>query len=291
MSRKIGFVLTILFSFILIGLLEFVSCGFSLEYLTTFEFWFKLTTCTFANFLILYTTADKDITDSYEKNEEICKTENSLKSIIKTSVYPDFDDYLSELNRKRKADAWKDKISRKISKLDKKANLKDNETLWYGTEEQKSENLYCKKRKQLEYKMSDEYINKHILFIHIKYNKLKKYVILTGCDQRADDYKLTTNQGWRIIKDNKYRIFMSMVITLTLASLIPDLKTFTWVALIIFGFKLLVLLYNFISGKQYAIHYQRNIILPDFKYREDIIIDYLKWKKIKRSDVNETISM
>jgi hypothetical protein len=82
-----------------------------------------------------------------------------------------------------------------------------------------------------------------------------------------------------------------MIITLTLSSLIPDLKDFTWVMLIVFGFKVFILAYNFIVGKQYAIHYQRYIILPDFKYREDIIIDYLKWKKNRRGDVNETISM
>ena len=277
--RKLGFVLTILLSFILCGSLELVSGDFSLQYISTFEFWFKLTANLTANFLVLYTVADKDIVDSYEKNKTIVDNDRELRETVDTSVYPDFDEYLAIENKQRKIIAWKAYISHQIFKLEKKAKLKDNEIYWYGTEEEKKENKYCKKRKQLEFKMSDEYINRNIIFIKIRYYKLKKYVVLTGCEQQSKEYRLTTNRSWKIINDNKYRFLISTAFTMFLSSFIPDIKDFTYATAIVFACKIFILTWNLFVGKNYAISYQRNTIIPDQKYRKDVLTKYLIWRK------------
>ena len=287
MMRKIGFVLTILLSFVLCGSLELVSGGFNLQYLETAEYWFKLVANLTANFIVLYTVADKDIVDSYEKNEEIVKNDKELKEAVETGVYPDFDEYLALENKNRKIVAWKAYIAHKIFKLEKKAKLKDNEVYWYGTDEEKAENKYCKKRKQLEFKMSDEYVNRNIIFIKIKYYKLKKYVVLTGCEQNSNEYKLTTNRSWKIINDNKYRFLISTAFTVFLSSFIPDMKDFTYATLIVFACKIFILTWNLFVGKNYAVSYQRNTILPDQKYRKDILTKYFIWRKNKQKEVKE----
>jgi hypothetical protein len=82
----------------------------------------------------------------------------------------DFSEYVNNVyNPTIKREAWVNKITKKIYWLNKRSKTKDK-MLYDSTEEEKKvNNKYCKKRNQLEYLRSDEYIDKNIAFLDVKF--------------------------------------------------------------------------------------------------------------------------
>ena len=163
---------------------------------------------------------------------------------------------------------------------------KDREILWFGTEEQKQENKYCRKRTNLLYKLSDEFINKNIAFLRVKYVKLRRYEVTHGCKQKYDNYKLTTKRNFKIAVDNLPKIMQSLAFVLMISTFMFDYKEFTVLVLISFAVKLGSLCLSIYNGIAYGVSYVANTLLPDFQYRLNVIINYLNWK-IKNKGGNQ----
>lgn len=286
MMRKVSYVLILLSCLLLIGLTDFFLAGFNKEVLTRPSFWFSIIVSGFANYLMLVYTAVEKIDGALIKDEEVKTKKKELDDNVSKNVDTDFDDYLSIENRQRKINAWKTKISNKISKLDERTKDKDREILWFGTDEQKQENKYCRKRTNLLYKLSDEFINKNIAFLRVKYVKLRRYEVTHGCKQKYDNYKLTTKRNFKIAVDNLPKIMQSLAFVLMISTFIFDYKEFTVLVLISFAVKLGSLCLSIYNGIAYGVSYVANTLLPDFQYRLNVIINYLNWK-IKNKGGNQ----
>lgn len=286
MMRKISYVLILLSCLLLIGLADFFVAGFNVEVLSQPSFWFSITVSGFSNYLMLVYTAVEKIDGSLVKDEEVKNKKKDLDDIVSKNVDTDFDDYLSVENRQRKINAWKTKISNKIAKLDERTKDKNREILWFGTDEDKANNKYCKKRNNLVYKLSDEFINKNIAFLRVKYVKLRRYEVTHGCKQKYDNYQLTTRRNWKIAKDNFPKIMQSLALVLMISTFIFDYKQFSVLLLISFAVKLGSLCLSIYNGITYGVSYITNTLLPDFQYRLNVIINYLNWK-IKNKGGNQ----
>jgi hypothetical protein len=235
--------------------------------------------------MLVYTAVEK-IDGSLVKDEEVKSKKKDLDDIVSKNVDTDFDDYLSVENRQRKINAWKTKISNKIAKLDERTKDTDREILWFGTDEDKANNKYCKKRNNLLYKLSDEFINKNIAFLRVRYVKLRRYEVTHGCKQKYDNYQLTTRRNWKIAKDNLPKIMQSLALVLMISTFIFDYKQFSILLLISFAVKLGSLCLSIYNGITYGVSYIANTLLPDFQYRLNVIINYLNWK-IKNKGGNQ----
>lgn len=63
---------------------------------------------------------------------------------------------------------YKRKYSTKIAKLERKAKMKDRMLYFNNDEVARQHNKYCRKRAELEYLISDEYINNNIAWLDVK---------------------------------------------------------------------------------------------------------------------------
>lgn len=283
MLRKFSYIVNVVLSFILIGGTLFVTADFDISILATPDFWWQVIGANIANLLLLNSTAKLDIDKANDKDAEVLERKETIKETVRSSVENDFDDFLSEENKNRKIVAWKDLINNKISKLDKRVRSKDIEIFSNGTEEQKKKNRYCRKRKALQEKLTDDFIDKNIVYLRVKYIKLKRYEITNGCKQEHNNYELTTNISKRILKDTYSKYLFSLGITVfasTFSNLI--LKDFTVATLIVFAVKLISLFMSIFNGKDYAKEFVSTTLIGDLQFRRDVLLKYLTWKKDKK---------
>lgn len=278
MLRKILYGMVSLLCIILIGLSEFVVAGFDTSIFRTAGYWYSLIASTVACALILYSTATNDIDQYKIKDEKLITLKNELDNRVANNVENDFEKFLVEENQKRKIYAWKRKINAKINWLEKFAKAENIELFYSDDEELKKNNKYCQKRAKLEHLISDEYINTHIYYLRVKYPKLKRYEITTGCRQKDEEYQLTTKPHLRVFIDNLPRLAMSFGLVLFASSFAPDIKEFHLATIITFTIKLISLCLNFMNGKSYAIYFKDEVMIPDLRYRIDKIIAYMTWK-------------
>jgi hypothetical protein len=271
-----GFVLFLCVA--LIGLSEFIIADFDTSIFYRASYWYSLISATIASALILYSTSSNDI-DTYDKlDKDVVEKRDNLDRLVANNVENDFEKYIVEENLKRKVYAWKQKINRKLSRLEFFARQKNIELYYSEDEFLKSKSRYCIKRAKLEKLLTDEYINKHMYYLRVKYPKLKRYEITNGCRQKDEEYKLTTHRQLKILVDNLPRLAMSCGLVLFASSFIPDLKDFEWATIITFVIKLISLCMNFLNGKAYATYFKNSIMLPDLQYRTDKVLSYMTWK-------------
>lgn len=278
MLKKILYGTISLLCVILIGLSEFVVAGFDTKIFYTAGYWYSLIASTVACALILYSTATNDISNYKTKDEKVIDLKNELDNHVANNVENDFEKFLVEENQKRKIYAWKQKINRKINRLERFTKAKNIELFYSNDESLKKDNKYCQKRAKLEYLISDEYINTHVYYLRVKYPKLKRYEITTGCRQKDEEYQLTTRPYLRVFIDNLPRLAMSFGLVLFASSFAPDIKEFQLATVITFTIKLISLCLNFINGKSYAVYFKDEVMIPDLRYRIDKIIAYMTWK-------------
>lgn len=278
MLKKILYGTISLLCILLIGLSEFVVAGFDTSIFRTAGYWYSLIASNVACALILYSTATNDISNYKTKDEKVINLKNELDTHVANNVENDFEKFLVEENQKRKIYAWKQKINSKINRLERFTKAKNIELFYSNDESLKKDNKYCQKRAKLEYLISDEYINTHVYYLRVKYPKLKRYEITTGCRQKDEEYQLTTRPYLRVFIDNLPRLAMSFGLVLFASSFAPDIKEFQLATIITFTIKLISLCLNFINGKSYAVYFKDEVMMPDLRYRIDKIIAYMTWK-------------
>jgi hypothetical protein len=278
MAKKILYGMISLLCLVLVGLSEFVIAGFDTRIFYSASYWYSLIASTIASALILYSTATNDIDNYKVKDEQVLKLKSELDNQVNNNVENDFEKFLVEENQKRKIYAWKQKVSNKINRIERFARVKDIELYYSNEEELKKDNKYCQKRAKLEHLMSDEYIYTHLYYLRVKYPKLKRYEITTGCRQKDEEYQLTTKPHLRVLVDNLPRLAMSFGLILFASSFAPDIKEFQWATIITFTIKLISLCLNFMNGKGYALYFKDEVMIPDLRYRIDKIIAYMTWK-------------
>ena len=148
-GRKILLGMVCIFCACLVGLLELVALGFDPSELENPSWWAKLFFNILANFVILYSVAYDKIINSYKKNPEIVSRKHQIEKEVRETIRADFDDYIKEDNKQRKIDAWKDYITKKIAKLEKRRTRRNHEIVDYGKTKDIKNNKYYKKRKYL----------------------------------------------------------------------------------------------------------------------------------------------
>lgn len=133
-------------------------------------------------------------------------------------------------NKEQKKQAYKSYINRKIYWLNKFATNKSKLLYSSDKEEEKATNKYCIKRKELEELKSDEYIDKNIDSIVVKYKKIDPIIFELEIDG-SGKYKGIKTQG--NVKVGRARLTSGVIIgmvgfsmVLTSIVLAPDQKQF-----------------------------------------------------------------
>lgn len=163
-------VVLLLIILLLFGCFDFLHLTFHYEYLIDGNFWISVVTKAAAD-VAAYNIGINVIIDDMIKRNKVLANLKTIYENLNQYKDQDFPDFIYEYNRECKIQAYKNKITKMIYMLNKFSKKKDK--LLYSskiaTEEEKSQNKYCIRRKQLETLKTDEYIKENIDSLDINY--------------------------------------------------------------------------------------------------------------------------
>ena len=150
------------------GCFNVVDLKFEPERALTLSFWVRIGTRLTLLFLIKTLALDIFIPYFRKNNDELSRVKviNKRFMQLKEKDFPIFIDDVK--NVELRINAWKEKINKKLAKLEHHTKNKDRVIFYKGSEPEKEINKYCQKRAELEYLLSDEYIeaNKYCLNVN-----------------------------------------------------------------------------------------------------------------------------
>jgi len=170
---KQGFNIILLFIILMVfGCLDFATLTFHFEYLTSPNYWGTVGTKVIAGVCAL-NLGINFLLDSEIKKDGILQEAIIKNKELMSYKQIDFEYFVVKVfNPNEKKKAYISYINRKINRLNRVSRAKDR--LLYSSELEenqklKEKNHYCIKRKELEELKSDEFINKNLDNIQVKY--------------------------------------------------------------------------------------------------------------------------
>ena len=282
-GRALPYAILYIAAVAIVGLFNILTIEYQDEILKSAEFWNRVISQNLANLLVLISTVSMYISKFAESDKEY----TGLKETVDTSVRSDLDSgfgtWVFNRNKAEKINAYKVKIQNKINKEELKAQPKDIEVWYFGSEDDKKKNRYCRRRLNLEASLNNERLDKMILALRVDYDEIDRSFVETG-EVIKGEKKLTRQDTLgRKIKDN-YAQFLFAV------GGAAFFNAFVYSADLLdaaFWFKLATSLFlivsMFLNGREYARNYVKQVMVVDLNTRYNIIKDYLthKVKEIK----------
>ena len=169
------------------GCLDFATLTFHFEYLVSPNYWGTVGTKVIAG-VCAFNLGINFIFDSEVKKNGILQEAILKNKQLMAYKQIDFEYYVIKVfNLSEKKKAYISYINRKINVLNRFSRAKDR--LLYSstlsTEEEKQRNYYCRRRKELEELKSDEYIDKNIESIQVKYYEVDPSIFELEIDGSA----------------------------------------------------------------------------------------------------------
>lgn len=267
----------------IVGLFNILTIEYQDEILKSAEFWNRVISQNLANLLVLIATISMYIVKFAETDKEYIGLKETVDTSVRSDLDSEFGTWVFNRNKAEKITAYKVKIQNKINKEELKAQPKDIEVWYFGSEDDKKKNRYCRRRLNLEASLNNERLDKMILALRVDYDEIDRSFVETG-EVIKGDKKLTRQDTLgRKIKDN-YAQFLFAV------GGAAFFNAFIYSADLLdaaFWFKLATSLFLIISmylnGREYARNYVKQVMVVDLNTRYNIIKDYLthKVKEIK----------
>jgi hypothetical protein len=204
--------------------------------------------------------------------------------------------FLAVFNKKRKIAQYKFLVGLKLAKLDyitinlfffqiKKLRYKEEEMhLWNkGTEEQKENSEYCRKRKMYEEQLDEELIERIIDTEPVKYDRVTISTLLSEYYSEDEDAGpnefVEKHENAQIIRYRVPKLFLSFGFTFILSSILFDAIVFNKAAFMSLAIKCFTLVINMWSSTMYAKKHANKITLHDARFRKGVLMEYDKWVK------------
>lgn len=277
--------LTILIS----GLLNLFTYGFDPTELLSISFWLAIFIKCLSNGLVLFSSAQNKINHLEKESEQIVYLKSSIELMVKQDIKEDFVTFLAEINKKEKIKAYKLKIKRKIYRLDKKAShrqlskwkkYQDDLSIVNSKIDAHNYGRYVFKRKTLLDKLEDEYIEKNIDTIRIKYHYITRQMVISNLKTNDDVKYQLVEKNQKMTKDLIPRFIYTIAFMLTTSSIIldPNIENLNAIFWINFATNIFTLVFSFLSGTNYGKDFAETVIVGNYYTKKLIIEDYKLWK-------------
>ncbi len=182
-------------------------------------------------------------------SENVVKIKTELSDVGKDIDKSDLDKYVNTYNFESKKKAYKTKIRSKIAKREQKVNkLKFKNELLYKKRREKLISRHNKKIEELKAISSDEYVEKNIRYIKVKYKKVRPCYFFSFTENNSvkDRYynvNVSTETSKEIIKSLPLTIFITI-----LGSTMVFSATTGTLNLLSFFYDLTMIMFNFVLG-------------------------------------------
>ena len=150
------------------GCFNFLTFEFKVERLLSLGFWTTVATKVVLLVLVRVWVMSMFMDVARKKNIDLGFQRKVNERLLETKddKFPKWVENVE--NREIKIEYYKRKISKKLAKLEHRASSHDRALYFNDNEDAKKNNKYCKKRRELEYLSSDEYIEKNYSWLDIK---------------------------------------------------------------------------------------------------------------------------
>jgi hypothetical protein len=277
-GRALPYVILYIAAVAIVGLFNLLTVEYYDTALSSAEFWNRVVSQNLANLLVMIATISMYIVKYSETDKEYTGLKGTVDGSVRKDLDSEFGTWVFNKNKLEKIEAYRARIQSKITKEELKARTKDIEVWYFGTEEAKRKNRYCRRRINLEESIKIERLEKLILAIKVDYDSIDRSFVETGEVIKGDKKLARQDTLGRKIKDN-YAQFLFAV------SGAAFFNAFIYTADLLdtaFWFKLATSLFllssMFLNGREYARNYVKQVMIVDLNTRYNIIKDYLTHK-------------
>ena len=163
--------------FAIFGCFDFVNFTVDVTLIANWKYWTQVFAKTVGGAIAFNIGINLLFDKELESDKVLQEQQEKYKRLNEKKDQTTFNYYVVNVfNKEEKKKAYKDKINRKIFWLNKFSTNKSKLLYSSDNEEEKTKNRYCIKRKELEELKSDEYIDKNIDSIIVKYNMVDPIV-------------------------------------------------------------------------------------------------------------------
>lgn len=270
--------LMMLLGIIMIGITDFIALQFDPEVFKTAEFWTNII-CTNGGILCLILSIVLMRNDKFKQEDKsYLECDNNINTFYRTKfIAPIFKKFIFDYNMNTKIAAYKLKVNKDFTKV--KPTASDLEIYYGDNEEAKKENKYCKAVAYYDRILSNEYINKFVPKLYIKFNAISEGLVFTGValNDTGLDF-ITKHKGLKIFKDLFPKFLLSFSMVMLLSSIFPDIQDGINGAVI---FKTIGKLFTVVSQIYFAYNYSNKynieVTLHDIRFRETVLNEYNLW--------------
>lgn len=303
---------------IVFGCMDFATLKFHGEYLLTASFWGTIGTKMIAAVLAFNVGINMMLDNEIKKSEELSRNIEVYNELIALKD-TDFEFFVIKVfNVKLKIKAYKNLINRKIYWLNKFASRKSK--LLYSQEprkdldedlykleqnfieNRKEKNRYCIKRKELEELRSDEYINKNIDALSVRFKEVDPAVFeleINGAP-KSSGVKVSGNITYGRIKESSSIVLSMLSISMLTTSfaLSASKEVFESQLLAFWHYCLkvvediAVVLWQFFNGTLRARKIVSTQLTEPYAGRNEVLREYINWRhetQAKESHVFEIL--
>jgi hypothetical protein len=266
-----------------VGLFNFVTADIRTDILTSAEFWNKTISQNLANLIVFSTTIGLFNRKNMEEDQDYLNMDKLVTTAVRQDIQSDFGQWVFDKNKLEKIQAYIEKINAKIAKGELKAKPDDLNIWYYGTESQKAENNYCKKRVKLIKLTDKERLDKFIISMKVDYDEINRSFIESGEAKQTKKQNQKLAGPGKIVRDNAPNFSLGMAFVIFINSFIYSANVSDIAFWFQVFFSLVILVYMFIMGRNYSDSYMKKVLIVDLQTRFNIIRDYLsdKVKEVK----------
>lgn len=289
-KRQMPYIVIMLLSIALTGVVELIQLGWSWESLLSPSFWGNMIITNVSAFLMAISSTLMT-SDNIENNttKGLGKQAFELNDVVlkaSANVKNDIDIFIMQENLERKRKAYKSKIKRKIIRLESKFN--NNDVNCYALYLMNSDDFNIetatrrvKKRIKLEELSSDVYIDQHIKYIKVKYGKISRKMIENGSTRVQEDGTLTKN-AQVLLGGIIPKFILSFSLTVFISSFSYDIKKgITFAIIIPIITKIITLLFNYNYGRNFAPTYFNETTISNLQVRRQWLTKYIEWRELR----------
>ena len=282
-GRALPYAILYIAAVAIVGLFNILTIEYQDNILSSAEFWNRVVSQNLANLLVLIATVSMYLTKFSETDKEYIGLKETVDVAVRSDLDSEFGTWVFNRNKVEKIASYRAKIQNKISKEELKASPQDIEVWYFGSEDDKKKNKYCRRRINLEESIKLERLEKLILALRVDYDEIDRSFVETG-EVIKGEKKLTRQDTLgRKVKDNYAQFLFAVGGAAFFNAFIYSadlLDTAFWFKL---ATSLFLIISMFINGREYARNYVKQVMVVDLNTRYNIIKDYLtdKVKEIK----------
>jgi hypothetical protein len=277
-GRALPYVILYIAAVAIVGLFNILTIEYQDNILSSAEFWNRVISQNLANLLVLIATVSMYIVKYSETDKSYTGLKGTVDNAVRGDLDSEFGAWVFNRNKVEKTAAYRTKIQNKISKEELKAKPKDLEVWYFGSDEDKKKNRYCRRRVSLEESIKVERLDKLILALKVDFDEIDRSFVETGEIIKGEKKLTRQDTLGRKVKDNYAQFlfavggaafFNAFIYTADL------LDTAFWFKL---ATSLFLIVAMFLNGREYARNYVKQVMVVDLNTRYNIIKDYLTFR-------------